>query len=357
MRYVAHPVPDARLYASMIRACALAPESQAERALDLWTEMCVDNKVPPTRDTYNALILAYARASGNHNSGLSHSHEAFRYAREMLEEYRAGAGHLRPDTQTFSALLESVKRSGDLTRARWILAELVGAYTSDPVGAADLAPDDQAMAHIFQAYTSYNPTLIRRDVRTKKSASVFPQAEPLANRPVSSSLKTESKPPVSQEDTSARGTPQSHAEIVAEASILFERIYDNSNSPLPADEASPFHRVQITSHLLNSYISVHFAHSSLVKSRKVYEDIFSRPVRSYNDGTVRKNARTYMLALQRCAKTASRNSSSLSKANEALSFARALWDEWQRSNLENDSTVSPRSIEAVWRSMIRVLTL
>ncbi|KAG1810342.1 uncharacterized protein HD556DRAFT_1319543 [Suillus plorans] len=40
MRYVAHPTPDAHLYALVIRTCAstfLSPEPK--RALDLWTEM------------------------------------------------------------------------------------------------------------------------------------------------------------------------------------------------------------------------------------------------------------------------------------------------------------------------------
>lgn len=361
MRYVAHPVPDARLYATMLRACAYAPESQSERAVDLWTEMCVDNKVAPTRDAYNALILACARASGTDKNGASHAHEAFRYAREMLDAFRAGAGHLRPDTQTFGALLESVKRTGDLTRARWILAEMVGAYTSDPQGAADLAPNEDVMAHIFQVYASYRPPFMRRDVRVKSGSNPSntldstQTAAPSELGAADSSSKS-SVPVI--EDNGARDTPQSHAEVVAEASILFERILHDTDPTLqsPNPDTPPFHRVKLTTHLLNSYLSVHFAHSSIEKSRAVFEDIFSASVSSRDGNPVRKNARTYLLALRRCVQTASPKSHRF-EGDMSLSFAQNLWVEWQVSGLQNDPSLSPRTIERIWSAMIRILSL
>ncbi|KAI5114598.1 hypothetical protein M0805_006232, partial [Coniferiporia weirii] len=68
MRYVAHPKPDAHLYALMIRACAgtgywqSSYAAQPERALDLWTEMRQDAQHPPSVGAYNAVILACARS-------------------------------------------------------------------------------------------------------------------------------------------------------------------------------------------------------------------------------------------------------------------------------------------------------
>lgn len=64
IRYVAHPTPDAHLYALVICACAstfLSPEP--ERALDLWTEM-LDLGIVPTEGVYDAVICACAKAGG-----------------------------------------------------------------------------------------------------------------------------------------------------------------------------------------------------------------------------------------------------------------------------------------------------
>ncbi len=68
MRYVAHPDPDVTLYTHMIRACAspvsVRYSSEPEKALDLWTEMTTDQKLTPTVDSYNAVILALCAGRG-----------------------------------------------------------------------------------------------------------------------------------------------------------------------------------------------------------------------------------------------------------------------------------------------------
>ena len=71
MRLVAHPVPDAAVYALMIRACAAgvpqpgtrarAPEADAERALDLFREMTTRYAIRPNKEVYDSLILTCAR--------------------------------------------------------------------------------------------------------------------------------------------------------------------------------------------------------------------------------------------------------------------------------------------------------
>lgn len=350
MRYVAHPIPDAPLYATMLRACAYGPEPHAERALDLWTEMRIDNKIPPTRDAYNALILACARASGRDKLQLSYAHDAFRFAREMLDAYRAGADHLKPNAETFTALLESAKRTGDLARARWILAELAGSYAADPHRATELAPNQDAMSHIFQVYAAYQPLFPRRRIGGSK-ASDPPEVERSIGDAAAESDGGSTSAVARTQGGSVMDVPQSRGEVVAEASALFQRIIASAQ----LSEPSAFSRVKLTTRLLNSYFSVHLAHSPLAKSRNVYDEIFSNP--SNLPGTnppAQRNARTFLLALQRCVHSAS-PASGRSAATEALSFARAVWDEWITIGVSTNADVSPRTVEKIWSSMIRVL--
>lgn len=70
---------------------------------------------------------------------------------------------------------------------------------------------------------------------------------------------------------------------------------------------------------------------------------------------VSRNARTYLLALQRCARSASVWQSRAS-SNEALEFARLVWTDWNASGLESRD-ISPRTLEKIYGAMIRVLTL
>jgi hypothetical protein len=91
VRYVAHPNPDIILYTQMIRACAnpvsIHFSSEPEKALELWTEMTVDHRIPPTVQVYNAVILACARSGTK-----TYVNEAFRLARQMLDSHRDARG-------------------------------------------------------------------------------------------------------------------------------------------------------------------------------------------------------------------------------------------------------------------------
>lgn len=354
MRFAAHPIPDARLYSIMLNACANAPESQAERGLDLWTEMRVDNKISPSREAYNGIILACARAS---KDSASFAEQSFRFAREMLDAYRNGATQLAPDVNTFNALLESVKRTGDLRRARWILAELVRSSTKGPNSTGGIAPNEDIMAQIFQVYASYKPPFRRdlvRKIAHKKSPS--PQEQPSSNLGAATEEIQDSAPdgvdggPRSVASTapsspSILDVPQSRAEVLNEASGLFQRL-------ITADDPSAlaFRSVVPTTHLFNSYLSVVFAHASLAAGKTAYLEIFGMQKPNIN-----RNARTYLLALQRCARSASvRTSRAVS--DEALEFARVIWGDWVSSNMESSGT-SPRTVEKIHSAMIRVLTL
>jgi hypothetical protein len=72
----------------MIRACAnpvsIRFSSEPEKALDLWTEMTMDHKIPPTVQAYNAVILACVPRLGTK----TYVNEAFRLARQMRGVFR-----------------------------------------------------------------------------------------------------------------------------------------------------------------------------------------------------------------------------------------------------------------------------
>ncbi|KAF8310789.1 hypothetical protein DL93DRAFT_2084170 [Clavulina sp. PMI_390] len=162
-------------------------------------------------------------------------------------------------------------------------------------------------------------------------------------------------------DSSGRDAPQTHAEVIQEANTLFERIlYDTSPATHhPAFGSSPaFANVKLTTHLFNSYLSIHYAHSNIEKARAAFEDVFypSPELLAERAADIKPNARTYVLALQRCAMTAS----TITHGNQSAAsadFATLLWRDWKASGIEEDRTLSARTIEKVWGAMIRILTL
>ena len=335
MRYVAHPLPDAHLYSVMLRACASAPVPQAERALDLFTEMHSDHRIPLTRDVYNWTILACARAK-------DFTTEAFRLAQQMLNAHRDGNLELRPDLSTFSALLESAKRKGDLSRARWILAELIRATQH---GDNQLSPDEDIMAHIFQVYAAYHPPFQREIVR-RHAEDLTPNALP----------NSSPSPPSSSQDTPEEALdanidpPQSHAEVIAEAQTLFHRIQEATPSAT-AHTHPLFAHVRPNTNLVNSYISVIFAHGSLSQAQQAFNESFAAV-------DVKRNPRSYLLAMQRCCRV-----DTIDDRLDAMAFARTLWEDWRliesgkgMSEGKHPHPPSSRTIEKMWSTMIRILT-
>ncbi|KAJ3729140.1 hypothetical protein DFJ43DRAFT_1083633 [Lentinula guzmanii] len=186
MRYVAHPTPDVYLYTQMIRACAspYSPSSSskgssdAERALDLWYEMTIEKNLVPTSDSWDAVVLACARAgSGSRGRGSltkrrEYVNEAFRLARQMLDSNRDAYGNPEyvPSKKTFCALLEGAKRVGELGRTRWILAEMVRG-SGGVRGFKDdgVEVDEEVMMHVFHAYAAYKPPFRRSLARVVES--------------------------------------------------------------------------------------------------------------------------------------------------------------------------------------------
>jgi hypothetical protein len=361
MRYVAHPNPDALLYTLMIRACASpissALSSEPEKALDFWMEMTVDHRITPTVGAYNAVILACARSGTK-----MYVNEAFRLARQMLDSHRDAEGKsaYRPDRKTFCALLEGAKRIGDLGRARWILAEMVRRRKGEDVNApVDAGVDEEVMMHLFQTYAAYRPPFQRTKTRLVKEDTNEGVKEGVESKgAVEKATEEEPAEKVFREITTenqdeassfAHIPPQSHAEVLQEVKLLFQRICEErglANEP-DADELK-FKDVQLTPRLVNSYLAVFYKHASLSTSRDFFWKI-------YEELGVPRSTRAYIEALERCG-----NAQRGDERIVALKFAEELWESWkviEASGKHDGRPLSARMIERAHVAMIRVLVL
>ncbi|KZT37148.1 hypothetical protein SISSUDRAFT_1048902 [Sistotremastrum suecicum HHB10207 ss-3] len=357
MRYVAHPEINTEFYALMITACAgkikggSAPEP--ERALDLFTEATVDRKLQPTADLYNAVILACARSK-------KYAFEAFRLAKQMLDGNRDASGEnahwLRPTKNTFLALLEATKRLGDLSRARWILAELIREDArrwsevqsqirdGELPAEASWSPmlDEKVMNHVFHTYAAYRPPFQRADAPLVEQARNEPEVQE------SQVSHTDVSAPPSEE---RRVAPQSRSEVCQEADMLLQRITeDTSHSPDVSPEVYPkFSNVHLDATLLTSYLAVHLSHSSLSHCRQVFEHTWQ----TYSAQPV---AYSFVCALERCANTKAKRD-----RTKALGWARELWIQWReresRHTFAPTSNLEARHIERAWAAMIRIFAL
>jgi hypothetical protein len=333
MRYVAHPHPDSLLFTQMIQACALPTPSEPERALDLFTEMTVDRRIPPTAGAYTAAILACARSGSK-----VFVNEAFRLAKEMLDSHRDahGRGAFRPDSHTYRALLEGAKRIGDLGRVRWILAEMVEASQRDPES-KDVVVDERIMTHVFHSYAAYKPPF-RRSMAPVASQIKVDSETPSQDRPSepveSSANDLDLKPLVpiddSQEPIFAHLPPQSRSEVIGEARALFSHISRLSRttptnvSPSDSPTSLPaFPDVHVTPRLLRAYLSVFYAHASLETAHDAFRTVFAE------HDVEKKDAPALVEALERCA-GARRGA----ERAYVMRFADEVWNEWV--TLEND---------------------
>lgn len=380
MRYVAHPTPDAFLYTAMINACApRLLEPQPARALDLWTEMTVDKGIPPTADAYTAVISACARSGQK-----AYVNEAFRLAKQMLDGHRDAYGNpaFRPDQKTFGALLEGAKRTGDLAKVRWILAEIIS--ESMQAARGDLSEpvmvDDCIMTHVFHAYAAYKPAFNRSTTVLVDNTTTM-RTSPASNSPEAatssggqegssdsaSSVQSEAAPDAESQARApqaprkpqfTRLLPQSNAEVLGETQSLFARILkDTSSSARSAassqDGAMPpaFENVRLTSRLVNAYVSVHYSHATFDDAVHLYRTLFAQL-------GMQKNAWSYVEALERC--TRARRGS---ERKQALQFAREVWEEWLpvemawRRGLEHPEGMSARMVERAHTAMIRIFSL
>jgi len=345
----------------MIRACT-APfvfVNEPQRALDLLTEMTIDHKIPPTADTYNAVIMACAKSGST-----VYVNEAFRLAREMFDSHRDAYSRPKfsPGNKTLYALLEGAKRVRDLARTRWILAEMVKWSSDNPsqtanTGEGGLRVDENTMMHVFHAYASYKPPF-RRAAAVLKDDLKSPTESSLGESEVSKETSTDHILAVEKQPAFLHIPPQSRPEILAEAKALFTRILEDTgenghqtqeNSTIFAHKA--FENVKLTPRLLNSYLSIYYSHSSLAVSEKLFRSIFE-------DLSVPRNARSYVEALERCTLSPKGHS-----RTAAFAFAKYLWAAWEEREVGGPNTSPfdhfnlPRLIERAHIAMIKMCTL
>lgn len=362
-RLVAHPVPDVALYTEMIQACSRGAHPSPERAIDLFTEMTVDNGLSPSEQTYNGVIRACTREGSQANY-----FEGLRLMRQMLET------NVAPSRHTFHAVLEGAMRHGDLARARWMLVKMVG------VGGAS-APDANTLGLVFQTYAMYRPPVVdqkgRRSAATaqpqpqsqapKEDASPVDDLAPTSSSPstpAASSLPSNNDPTSPSDIVRLLGEsslfypgplPETSDELVAEArNLLIQCVGAAALSPSSPDSEPPssphstiFPFVTPTPFLLNTYLAILAAHAPFPELVDFFRQVYSRL-------GVEKNRWAWEVVMDKCEKAKNRE--------VGLKVARETFAEWKAwlvgepAGAEGEEKRrSGKNISAIWASMIRVL--
>lgn len=368
MRLVAYPTPSVESYNTMIRACADPKDPQPELALDLFTQMVAENAQQPLGGTYSVLIKALARVKGYY-------FHAFRVLRQMLEVHQAsllrvqdgqGTGY-EPTTGTFNALLEGTKRSGDLGRARWILAEMakVAAFVGTQEGAAlGMMPNEETLVGVFHTYAAYKPVIARGDVKVAeaspgKDGEAAGDAEPEHEERAPVEQRQVSLMDIGSPDFIPPYQPQTSYEVFSEATQLFDLVLDNITTRHGA-----FSHVRPSARLVNAYLSVALAHAPLDRAVKMQLGLW-HDLRLVKLG-VKPNGWTYLFALERCA--AARNKTERKFVGEALETLWVGYIKWftrqEQGKGENeeeryrlDVGLGPREVERCWVAAIRGFAL
>lgn len=346
-RAVAYPVPDVFLFSTMILACSSGAHPAPERAIDLFTEMTHDNRLPPSEAAFNGVIRACAREGSQ-----EYYYEALRFMRRMLDD------NVMPTRHTFNALLEGAKKHGDLARARWMLVKMVSA-------GGDASPTEKTLALLLQTYAAYKPESRNRlaakkvkdagAVTEKKKAATGgrpannitdvqdPTALPPSTPSFAPSSTSPSYPASTPSSTQAviemlgeaslfypGPLPTTSAETALEARNLMLQVVeasvlsppapsstttpDASSSPSsPPTESSMFPSVTPNTFLLNSYLSVLNSHAPFASSVSLFSHAYALL-------SLPKNSHTYAVMMRRC--------ELVKDTKEGVRVAEKVFEEW-----------------------------
>jgi pentatricopeptide repeat protein len=201
----------------------------------------------PTDVTFNVLINACAKRPDYYN-------EAFSLLEQMQDTYG-----FQPDKITYNTLLTACARKRDLTQARRIFNAMWQDVENNGAEHSLLAPDHQTYTNLFWCYASSLPI----------------KEKPAASKSTSSSTELTAK-----QGLLPLRVPSSRSEVVKEARWLFDQA-----------------EVQITSALLNAYLTLHITKE---QSTLVCVDIYSQLFDKYQ---VNKDAFTFQHMLQLCYNT------------------------------------------------------
>lgn len=327
-RLVSHPVPSIELYSTMIQACSRGTHPSPERAVDLFTELTEDNRLPPSELAYNGVIRACSREGSQ-----EYYFEALRFMRKMLDE------NIEPSRYTFHALLEGAKRHGDLARARWMLVKMVG------VG-GKVAPDQNTLGLVFQTYAAFRPEGGKKrekikieEIEDKGRPSTVLKAE---QDPTNLAL---SRPSISKEDAGPLALiellgeaslfypgplPQTSSQVLLEAQNLMIQIVGPSALSLSPDTTPPtstsmFPEVKPSTFLLNAYLSILNSHSTLSASLDFFNTAF-------DETGIDKNRYSFELMMKRC---------EVGKVGkEEVEKSKGVFEEWLKWSSEECSAVT-----------------
>jgi hypothetical protein len=402
LRLVAHPNPSAQMYGTMIRACANPTNPQPERARDLWVEMTQDQShISPGREEYEAII----KAMGSTKAGYL---EAVNYLREMLAKHRevatrpfargldqadraaAMASRYIPTRSTFLALLEGTKRAGNVHRARWVLAEVLRLAKARGTSGIDEAPEEELLAAVFMTYAAWQPAITRGAVKLQQSTDTpvelseekaLAAEEELieselhleatgtaaAQTELQESSRADSLDIALPSTASPQAGPQTRGDAIREVNLLFGRIIEDQQVQGGSESLvdHPFQSVKITPRLVNSFLSVHLAHSLLNDARRSWDSAWQVAGQASN---ARPNGWSFLLALERCAMAKPQI------RTEAINWAEQLWEQYgsfvkgtTESIAESTAVdparakwlagVGPRQTEKIWAAMIRTSAL
>lgn len=328
MRFAAHPVPDATVYAMMIRACAAGvpqPSSDArrsapiladaERALDLFREMTVHHAIRPNKEVYDSLILTCARRKEFYG-------EAIQLLRQLMDLAPDATSPMAPDAYTYNAVLQGSARHGDLATARWILADLVHASM---VRGVVFGPNEETMANVFWAYAVYRPPVRRADVT---HASTADDTDSKAAEVVESEART-----------FTQAMPQTPSDTVAEVRALMARILaDQGQSDATAH---PLSAVALTPRMLNAYLSVLAHHVRMPQRLDALVDAVESPEGLFQQAGVAPNAHTWAIVLEACTMHKERA--------YADDVAERVWAKWRELEPQSDAKTTSK----MWALMIR----
>ncbi|TIC00821.1 hypothetical protein E3Q10_02098 [Wallemia mellicola] len=316
-RLMAHPIPSISLYSTMISSCAQTNQPEIERALDLYNELknyglFIDQNI------YASLIHTLAKA---HKKGTSS--EIDRLFIEMLDS------GLKPTRNIFSALMELSKRTGDVKRARHVLANWIS---------SDQSISDQDLSRFFYAYSSTQPIkYLNRYSYNHETNNTSLNATDLSNV---------------NDDASQQFTPESlpktSSEIISESDMIFNRILhdkdidlfilgsdiSNSTTESTSDQFDkPFKDVTITNRLLNAFISIRINHSNTP------DQIIKFTCKLFDSLNLSKNGYTIAMLMEHIYL----NHNTLSHLAEALFQEYNQFLDKSTKDIEQDSTLKLQS--------------
>ncbi|EGG00085.1 uncharacterized protein MELLADRAFT_112172 [Melampsora larici-populina 98AG31] len=349
VRLLAHPTPPISIWNAVLKALASGASTEPERSMDIYLDLKAAG-LYPTRETYNHLIRAMARARRPPPGTSTRRTEAEKWysgSLRLLDRMIHEDG-LKPDLNTYMALLEGSKRLGDLPRAKWIYGLFCRELDSRPPGSTSFEDSKwlsvKAVTLMLQTYASFTPM-------SKLTYHKSPN-----QKPVEEEINTHKPLVATNDDPMApyRGVPKSKKDTIVESDRLIHQFLSetgglNLSAKTPAEQRK-------LSILVGSYLSVYAAHSDIANLYKLYQDLTISPLSSIHENRDTKAIRItwiYLLVLERCEYVRS--------AERAGKISREVFHEWRSTGEWQDKFELVKSVEArlvltkaFFRSMIKI---